>query len=103
MATAELLKAMLLATSHDLSDGKLEETLADRASFRRFCRFSVSEPTPERAAFVRLPVPLVQTRSGSQLIDTATRRYPPFAGCRHHTCRSADFFSAVKLCLRPLL
>src|SRR5690349_6731587 len=55
-----LLKAMLLATWHDLSDGKLEEALADRASFRRFCGFSASEPTPERTAFVRFRAELVQ-------------------------------------------
>ena len=35
-----MLKATLLATWRDLSDGKLEEALADRgASFRRFCGF----------------------------------------------------------------
>lgn len=48
-----LFKAMLLAIWYDLSDVKLAEALDDRASFRRFCGFSRSEPTPERTAFVR--------------------------------------------------
>jgi transposase, IS5 family len=48
-----LFKGMLLAMWHDLSDVKLEEALADRASFRRFCGFTASEPTPERTGFVR--------------------------------------------------
>src|SRR2546421_8988320 len=55
-----LFKGMLLAVWHDLSDVKLEEALADRASFRRFCGFAVNEPTPERTAFVRFRAELVQ-------------------------------------------
>ena len=43
-----LFKALLLATWYDLSDVKLAEAVADRASFRRFCGFSATEPTPER-------------------------------------------------------
>lgn len=48
-----MFKALLLAVWHDLSDVKLAEALEDRASFRRSCGFSSSEPTPERTAFVR--------------------------------------------------
>ena len=48
-----MFKALLLAVWHDLSDVKLAEALEDRASFRRFCGFSSSEPTPEHTAFVR--------------------------------------------------
>ncbi|MCA1443788.1 transposase [Ensifer sp. IC4062] len=48
-----LFRAMLLSVWYDLSDVKLAAALDDRASFRRFCGFSVSEPTPERTAFVR--------------------------------------------------
>lgn len=48
-----MFKAILLAVWYDLSDVKLAEALEDRASFRRFCGFSTSEPTPERTAFVR--------------------------------------------------
>ena len=48
-----MFKAVLLAVWYDLSDVKLAEALEDRASFRRFCGFAASEPTPERTAFVR--------------------------------------------------
>lgn len=54
-----LFKAMLLAVWYDLSDVKLAEALDDYSSFRRFCGFSSSEPTPERTAFVRLRKALV--------------------------------------------
>lgn len=54
-----LFKAMLLSIWYDLSDVKLSEALDDRASFRRFCGFSTSEPTPERTAFVRFRKALV--------------------------------------------
>src|SRR6201986_5664710 len=43
-----MFKALLLAVWYDLSDVKLAEALEDRASFRGFCGFSSSEPTPER-------------------------------------------------------
>lgn len=48
-----MFKALLLSVWYDLSDVKLAEALDDRASFRRFCGFSVNEVTPERTAFVR--------------------------------------------------
>ena len=51
-----LFKAMLLSIWYDLSDVKLAEALDDRTSFRRFCGFSASEPTPERTAFVRFQI-----------------------------------------------
>src|SRR6185437_12830352 len=64
-----LFRAMLLATWHDLSDVKLAEALADRASFRRLCGFSATEPTPERAAFVRFRGELVQRGLDRVLFD----------------------------------
>ncbi|WP_173002615.1 transposase [Rhizobium dioscoreae] len=54
-----LFKAMLLSIWYDRSDVKLAEALDDRASFRRFCGFSRSEPTPERTAFVRFRKALI--------------------------------------------
>ncbi|WP_147272219.1 transposase [Phyllobacterium salinisoli] len=39
---------MLISVWYDLSDVNLAEALDDRATFRRFCGFSASEPTPER-------------------------------------------------------
>ena len=69
-----LFRAMLLAVWHDLSDGKLAEALADRASFRRFCGFSSSEPTPERTSFVRFRAELVGRGLDRALFDVMTRQ-----------------------------
>jgi len=67
-----LFKAMLLAVWYDLSDVKLAEALDDRSSFRRFCGFSSSEPTPERTAFVRLRKALVALELDKVLFDLIT-------------------------------
>lgn len=67
-----LLKAFLLARWYDLSDVKLAEALDDRASFRRFCGFSRTEPTPERTAFVRFRGILAKRGLGARLFDVIT-------------------------------
>jgi transposase, IS5 family len=69
-----LFKGMLLAMWHDLSDVKLEEALGDRASFRRFCGFTASEPTPERTAFVRFRAELVKRRLDRPLFEGITEQ-----------------------------
>lgn len=69
-----LLKALLLGLWHDLSDVKLAEALADRASFRRFCGFSLSEPVPERTAFVRFRRELVRRRLEKPLFGEVVRQ-----------------------------
>lgn len=48
-----MLKALLLAQWYDLSDPKLEDALADRLSFKRFCGFPLGEETPDETSFVR--------------------------------------------------
>ncbi|MEL6475661.1 MAG: IS5 family transposase [Pseudomonadota bacterium] len=48
-----MLKGLLLAQWHDLSDPGLEDALADRLSFRRFCGFPLDEETPDETSFVR--------------------------------------------------
>jgi len=48
-----MLKALLLAQWHDLSDPGLEDALADRLSFRRFCGWPLGEETPDETSFVR--------------------------------------------------
>jgi len=48
-----MVKALLLAQWYDLSDPKLEDALADRLSFRRFCGFPLGEETPDETSFVR--------------------------------------------------
>jgi IS5 family transposase len=67
-----LFKAMLLAVWYDLSDVKLAEALDDRASFRQFCGFSASEPTPERTAFVRFRKALVAHELDKPLFEAIT-------------------------------
>jgi IS5 family transposase len=67
-----LFKAMLLSVWYDLSDVKLAEALDDRASFRRFCGFSSSEPTPERTAFVRFRKALLKRQLDKVLFDAIT-------------------------------
>lgn len=48
-----MVKALLLAQWHDLSDPGLEDALADRLSFRRFCGWPLGEETPDETSFVR--------------------------------------------------
>ena len=67
-----LLKALLLARWYDLSDVKLAEALDDRTSFRRFCGFSKTEPTPERTAFVRFRRALGKLDLGEKLFEAIT-------------------------------
>ena len=69
-----LFQALLLAIWHDLSDVKLAEALEDRASFRRFCGFSATEPTPERTAFVRFRAELVRRGLDRALFEAVTRQ-----------------------------
>ena len=69
-----LFRALLLAIWHDLSDVKLAEALEDRASFRRFCGFSATEPTPERTAFVRFRAELVRQSLDRALFEAVTRQ-----------------------------
>jgi IS5 family transposase len=69
-----LLRALLLATWHDLSDVRLAEALDDRASFRRFCGFANHEPTPERTAFVRFRAELVRRGLDRPLFEAVTRQ-----------------------------
>jgi IS5 family transposase len=48
-----LFKALLLSIWHNLSDPKLEDALADRLSFQKFCGFPLDVETPDETTFVR--------------------------------------------------
>lgn len=48
-----LLKALLLSVWYNLSDARLEDALADRLSFRKFCGFPLDAKTPDETTFVR--------------------------------------------------
>jgi len=52
-AALTMLKALYLQRLYDLSDPGLEEALADRFSFRRFCGFSLADPTPDETTILR--------------------------------------------------
>jgi transposase, IS5 family len=67
-----LFKALLLAVWYDLSDVALAGSLADRASFRRFCGFARDEATPERTSFVRFRGVLVARGLDRTLFDGIT-------------------------------
>jgi IS5 family transposase len=69
-----MFKALLLEVWYDLSDVKLAEALEDRASFRRFCGFAASEPTPERTAFVRFRRTLIAHGLDQLLFEEVTRQ-----------------------------
>lgn len=51
--TLVLFRALLLQRWYDLSDEALEEALADRLSFQRFCGLSVSDDIPDHSTFWR--------------------------------------------------
>ena len=86
-----LLKALVLARWYDLSDVKLAEALDDRASFRRFCGFSRSEPTPERTAFVRFRKALVGLGLGERLFEAITAQLL----ARHVTVKTGTLVDAT--------
>ena len=67
-----MFRAMLLAIWHDLSDVRLADALNDRAPFRRFCGFALTEPTPERTAFVRFRRELLRHGLDERLFDEIT-------------------------------
>lgn len=52
-AALAMLKALYLQRLYDLSDPGLEEALADRFSFRRFCGFSLADRTPDETTILR--------------------------------------------------
>jgi transposase, IS5 family len=62
-AAAPLLKAIYLQALYDLSDPGLEEALADRLSFRRFCGYGLDEPTPDETTICRFRNALAATNA----------------------------------------
>lgn len=67
-----MLKALLLAQWHDLSDPRLEDALADRLSFRRFAGFPLGEETPDETSFVRFRARLRDLGLYEPLFDEIT-------------------------------
>jgi len=48
-----MFKVLLIQTLYNLSDEKVEEALADRLSFKRFCGFAVEDVTPDKTTICR--------------------------------------------------
>jgi IS5 family transposase len=69
-----LFRALLLQQWYGLSDPQLEEALADRMSFRRFCGFSLSEKAPDHATLWRFRERLVQNGLAEQAFCLITRQ-----------------------------
>jgi transposase, IS5 family len=55
-----LFRALLLAQWYQLSDPGLEEALADRLSFRRFCGFGLDDGTPDETTLCRFRAALAE-------------------------------------------
>lgn len=55
-----MVRALLLAQWYQLSDPGLEEALADRLSFRRFCGFGLDEGTPDETTLCRFRAALAE-------------------------------------------
>jgi len=69
-----LFKALLLATWYDLSDPLLEDALADRLTFRRFCGFPLDEETPDETTFVRFRAKLRELGLFEKLFQEINRQ-----------------------------
>jgi transposase, IS5 family len=69
-----MLKAMLLAQWYQLSDPALEEALADRISFRRFCGFALEAVTPDETTCCRFRNALAEARLGQALMAELDRQ-----------------------------
>lgn len=64
----------LLGQWHDLSDPALEDALADRASFRRFCGFSLDARTPDETTLCRFRNALKEAGLGAALFEEVARQ-----------------------------
>jgi IS5 family transposase len=65
-----MFKALVLAQWYQLSDPALEEALADRLSFRRFCGFALDATTPDETTFCRFRQALaVDTRAARLMAE----------------------------------
>ena len=69
-----LFKAVLLAQWNSLSDEAMEEMLADRMSFQRFCGLGLSQPAPDHSTLWRFREALVEEKLGDRLFEEINRQ-----------------------------
>jgi IS5 family transposase len=86
-----MFKALLLAQWYRLSDPALEEALADRISFRRFCGFALDAVTPDETTFCRFRSELAQKGHGEQLMAELDRQL----GCRGFLVKEGTMIDAT--------
>lgn len=73
-STLSLFKGLLLQQWYGLSDPGLEEALGDRASFRFFCGFSLSEAVPDETTFCRFRAALAAAGLAEALFAEINRQ-----------------------------
>lgn len=73
-APLSLFKGLLLQQWYGLSDPGLEEALGDRASFRFFCGFNLSEAVPDETTFCRFRGALAQAGLAEALFAEINRQ-----------------------------
>ena len=73
-APLAMFKALLLAQWYQLSDPALEEAMADRISFRRFCGFALDEVTPDETTFCRFRQALAHEGRADRLMAELDRQ-----------------------------
>src|SRR5512133_3547412 len=69
-----MLKALFLQRWYCLSDEGLEEALADRLSFRRFCGFALDDETPDGKTICRFRLALVAAELPERLFAALDRQ-----------------------------
>jgi len=69
-----LFRALLLAQWYQLSDPGLEEALADRLSFRRFCGLGLDDRTPDETTICRFRAALAGHRLAEALFTELNRQ-----------------------------
>ena len=69
-----MIKAVILAQWYNLSDPELEEALADRLSFRRFCGLILDEQTPDHVTIWRFRKELSKRRLAEALLSEVNRQ-----------------------------
>ena len=70
-----MFRALLLAQWYQLSDPGLEEALADRLSFRRFCGFGLDESTPDETTLCRFRAALAERDLTGVLFAELSRQF----------------------------
>ena len=86
-----MFKAMLLAQWYQLSDPALEEALADRISFRRFCGFALDAVTPDETTLCRFRHALAAAGLGEALMAELDRQL----GCRGFLVKEGTMIDAT--------